>query len=266
MYTKLNKLAIISIVCFYLLFNIYISKYINVLIFMMLYLLLNFFIKDKINILIIIYLLIIVYSIFRQFHLLENFTDETPNTHNNMNDNDNNAQDVTDQIKDYIVKELSDRLVKKYIEKVKRERPNSIYTRKVKVLDLIPIKSEISRSKLDLIKKNKAALKKPIIITDDNFIIDGHHRWYISRSNIKNTSIESNDERDFVTCIIIKNNINDFVRNIDEYKKEYNDNELNGFKIDHNKLKIAKKSIETIKTNLKVIEDYNNQLYKLNIV
>jgi len=183
-----------------------------------------------------------------------------------MNDNDNNAQDVTDQIKDYIVKELSDRLVKKYIEKVKRERPNSIYTRKVKVLDLIPIKSEISRSKLDLIKKNKAALKKPIIITDDNFIIDGHHRWYISRSNIKNTSIESNDERDFVTCIIIKNNINDFVRNIDEYKKEYNDNELNGFKIDHNKLKIAKKSIETIKTNLKVIEDYNNQLYKLNIV
>lgn len=279
MYTKLNKLSIISLVCFYLLYNIYISKIVNVIIFIMLYILLNFFIEDKINVLIIIYLFIIVYSIITHFHLLENFSSENMKSRYGGKNIEGKSIDehqpgdvldkntaVTDQIKNYITKELSERLIKKYMEKVKRQNPNSIYTRKVKILDLIPIKSEISRSKLDTLKKNKRALKKPLIITDDNFILDGHHRWYILKSNINNTELESNEEKDFITCIIIKKNINEFVRNIDEYKMEYNEHELKGFKIDHNKLKIAKKSIETIKKNLKVIEDYNDELNKLNIV
>lgn len=230
-----------------------------------LYYLLSFFVEDKINILIFVYLSILVYSIFNQFHLLENFTNKKDtNKLRNSNKNDNTV--LSDNTKKFVINDISERLIKKYIEKLKKENPNSVYTRKVKVLDIIPIKSEISRSKLNLVKKNKTLLNKPIIITDDNFIIDGHHRWYAMRSNIQNSDIYSNNETDFITCIIIKSDITSFINKINDYKLDYNEKELNNFKIDHSKLKKAKKSIELIKKNIKIIEDYNNELYKLNII
>lgn len=284
MYTKINKLLIISVICFYLLFNIYISKYYNIFIFILLYSILNLFVKDKMNILIMIYIFIIVLSIITHFHLLENFTvnnnyKNTPNQ--SIKDNTNLDHDTSDtesqispdeshqiinNIKNIVINDLSERLIKKYVEKVKRETPLNVFTRKVKIMDIVPIKSEISLSKLKSMKKNDKILQKPLIITNDNFIIDGHHRWYNARSKIKENNLDSNNDYDFITCIIIKDNIQNFIRKISEFKNEYNDKEMNGFKIDHNKLKKSTNSINVIKKHIKVLEDYNNQLYKLNIV
>ena len=79
----------------------------------MLYLFFNLFIQDKINILIVIYLVITLYTIFKQFHLIENFNNQNENetenetrTNNNENDNDN-ENDNENQNEDNINDEKS---------------------------------------------------------------------------------------------------------------------------------------------------------------
>ena len=112
-----------------------------------------------------------------------------------------------------------------------------------------------------MLKKNEKILNTPIV-TDDNFM--RRTSGCALRSNVSNDSLDNNDS-DFVTCIIIKTN-NDFVKDISEFKNDYNDKELNSFKIDQNKLKKAVNSIKNIKNNLQILEEYTKQLNKLNIV
>ena len=73
MYTELNKNLIFILVLFYLLFNVYIKKYYNIVIFVLMFSVLNNFITDKITLLMGIYCIIISISIVKHFHLLENF-------------------------------------------------------------------------------------------------------------------------------------------------------------------------------------------------
>lgn len=259
MYTKLNQYLILTLVLFYLLFNVYIGKYYNIIIFILMFFGLNNFIKDKITILIAIYIIIITVSIIKHFHLLENFETKTnPKTKTNKNRVGKNQRDLID--------ELSDSLIMKYVEKTKQNNPTKISTRKVKLFDLIPTKSELSSSKIKGISSNKKELNQPLVITNDNFIIDGHHRWYINKSKLKTGSVDENSDREFITCIIINSSINKFLDSILQFKQDYNSKTLDKFKIDSNKIKETKNSIDTIKKHLSIIEKYNNELNKLNIV
>ena len=97
----------------------------------------------------------------------------------------------------------------------------------------------------------------PIVINDENFIIDGHYRWYINKNN--------NDNK-FIVAIIIKNKLNDFYKEIKEYKKERNANELQRFTLDQEKLLVAKKSIESIMDNINVLNDSMKDLEKIEVV
>ena len=104
-----------------------------------------------------------------------------------------------------IVSNLSERLIKKYLEKLKNENPTLLSTTKVKIMDIIPIKSDLSLSRVNNMKFKNDILNKPIVITNDNFVVDGHHRWFIKKSKLKNTSnIDSNNDDDFITCILVK--------------------------------------------------------------
>lgn len=261
MYTKLNKYLILILVLFYLLFNVYIRKYYNILIFIIMFFCLNNFIKDKTTILITIYCIIITISIIKHFHLLENFESESTPKHNVIKKSTNKKK-ISTEYKE-IIEDLSDNLIMKYIKKTKQDNPTKISTRKVILTDLIPTKSELSSSKIKGISNNKKELAKPIVITNDNFIIDGHHRWYIQKSKHKSTS---NSDTDFITCIIINNTINKFLNSITRFKQEYNSNTLDNFKIDKSKIEDTKKAINTIKKNINIIEKYNNELNKLNVI
>ena len=265
MYTKLNQSLIIILVLFYLLFNMYIGKYYNIIIFILMFFGLNNFIKDKITILIAIYIIIITASIIKHFHLLENFETKTKNIPPNKIEKKINKTRVG---KDHrgLIDELSDSLIMKYVEKTKQNNPTKISTRKVKLGDLIPTKSELSSSKIKGISSNKKELNQPLVITNDNFIIDGHHRWYINKSKLKSGSVDENNDLEFITCIIINSSINKFLDSILQFKQDYNSKTLDKFKIDSNKIKETKNSIDTIKKHLSIIEKYNNELNKLNIV
>lgn len=283
MYTKDNKFFIFFLVCFYLLFNIYNGKYHNILIFIVLFCVLTNFVNDKTNLLLSVYVIIIVYNIVTNFHLLENFQDNLINKNEKHTDTSNKRSIVSQPIiknlgykkkkriapfdVKNIVNNLSERLVKKYLEKLKREAPTLVSTRKVKIIDIIPIKSDLSLARINNMKFKNEIIKSPIVITNDNFLVDGHHRWFIQKSKLKNTkNNDSNDDEDFITCIIVKKNINSFLRDINEYKNDYNENELYNFKLDYKKINSAKSAIENIKKNTGMLEQYVNDLSKLNIV
>ena len=283
MYTKDNKFFIFVLVCFYLLFNIYNGNYHNILLFIVLFCMLTNFVTDKTNVLLSVYVVIIVYNIITKFHLLENFQNNISNNKEQNKNNFNKRPNVLqNNIKSLVYKKkkkiepvdvknivnnLSERLVKKYLEKLKREAPTLVSTRKVKIIDIIPIKSDLSLARINNMKFKNEIIKSPIVITNDNFLVDGHHRWFIQKSKLKNTkNIDSNDDEDFITCIIVKKNITSFLRDVNEYKNDYNENELYNFKLDYKKINSAKSAIENIKKNTGMLEQYVNDLSKLNIV
>jgi len=222
---------------------------------------LNNFIKDKINILITIYCIIITISIIKHFHLLENFESESTPKKNVIKKNTSKKKISTEYTE--IVEDLSENLIMKFIKKTKQDNPTKISTKRVKLTDLIPTKSELSSSKIKGISANKKELAQPIVITNDNFIIDGHHRWYIQKTKHKTSS---NSDTDFITCIIINNTITKFMKSIKRFKHEYNSKTLDNFKIDRSKIEETKKAINTIKKNITIIEKYNNELNKLNVI
>ena len=266
MYTQSNKSLIISLVMFYLLFNVYIGKYYNILVFLILFGGLNNFITDKTTLLITIYCIIITISIIKHFHLLENFENVSNKTPRHINRRSKPKARTKlkarpkPNYKEHL-DELSESLINKYIKNKKHKTS----TRRVLISDLIPTKSELSSSKIKGITTNKNELKQPIVITNDNFIIDGHHRWYIHKSKMKSGSASSED-KEFITCVIINNIIIKFLKSIIQFKQDYNSKTMDTFKIDLNKIQETKKAINTIKKNIGVIEKYNNELNKLNII
>ena len=53
---------------------------------------------------------------------------------------------------------------------------------KANIYDLKPTLAKISNNKINklvkLANEKNTLFNKPIVISKDNFIIDGHHRWY----------------------------------------------------------------------------------------
>jgi len=243
MYSRSHKLAIISLTSIYLLINLYNSKLLNISIFLLNIILLSLIFKSKINALIVAYIISILYSIVKNFHLLENF------------ENKQISKEVPKGVGNKI-ESLPERLINKFIEKTRKLYPTKISTRQVKISDLIPTKGELSPIKIKSMKENNEIHNLPIFITNDNFIIDGHYRWHINKNNNK----------EFIIAIIISDNINKFLKNINKFKRENNIDELSKFTIDRNKLNKAKKSIKIIMENIQLLNEYQKDLDKINVV
>jgi hypothetical protein len=205
---------------------------------------LSLFLNNVINCIIISYIGCIIYSIIKNFHLLENFEQPTKE----KKDKD------TDKIHDD--NEFSDRLLENYISKTKEKDPRSSFTRQVKLTDIIPSHSELNPDKLKIMKNKRELYDIPIVISNDNFIIDGHYRWKINQNNNK----------EFITAIIINTTIDKFLKNIKKFKKETNIDELSRFTIDKDKLDKAKEAIKNIIENAKLLNEYQKDLDKINVV
>ncbi len=245
MYSLIQKKAILFLSVFYIILNMYHKKWMPIIIFILGTAILSFVIKNVMNCIIISYIGCVIYSIVNNFHLLENF-EEQPIEQNKDKEQDKILDD----------NQLSDRLLEKYIAKTKEKNPRSSFTRQVKVTDLIPSHSELNQDKLKIMK-NKTDLRDiPIVITNDNFIIDGHYRWKINQNNNK----------EFITAIIINTTINKFLKSIKKFKKETNIEELSRFTIDKEKLNKAKKAIKNIMENVKLLNEYQKDLDKINVV
>lgn len=48
---------------------------------------------------------------------------------------------------------------------------------------LKPIQKSVNRNKIDSLKMDKKLIRKPLLVTEDGFIVDGHHRWIALKEN-----------------------------------------------------------------------------------
>jgi hypothetical protein len=196
------------------------------------------FIKNKYTAIITAYIISILFSIIQNIHLFE------PYENNTISNLDNK------------ISKISDKLLEKYISKLKIENPRLVSTRQVKAEELIPTKNELIPEKVTDMKSKEELKNLPIVINDDNFIIDGHYRWYINQ----------NTNNKFIVAIIIKKDLKEFYRDIKEFKIENNAEEFKKFSIDKEKMMDAKKSINTIMRNINLLNEQMKDLEKIPIV
>ena len=168
---------------------------------------------------------------------------------------------------------VSERLIQKYIEKLKREDVGSIKTIKMNIHDLKPSIPSLSAGKIQNMRKainnNQKFIFGKIVISNDNFIIDGHHRWYTRKTFInENTGGSSLDKRHqkYIDVVIVDRNIRKLVNELREFKTQYNESEINNFKFDEKKVREAEKCIKNIKTNIAQLESYYKQIKNVPVV
>jgi hypothetical protein len=212
------------------------------MLFLILFFIFNLIMEDKINAIVLSYVLCVFYNIKMKFHLMENYE---------------NKVKVNNKIDDYeaILDLFSERLLTKYINQKKINRPETISAKKIKTTDLQPIKSELCNKKLKKMMNKKKLLRQPIIVTKDNFICDGHHRWYINKNN----------DKKFVNVIVIEMDIEKFFKDIQKFKKNYNREEMDKIEIDKDKLDKAKDAINIILDYTNKLKQYQSEL-NINVV
>jgi hypothetical protein len=51
------------------------------------------------------------------------------------------------------------------------------------VVKLKPIQAHVNREKIESLKQKSDLIKKPLIVTREGYIVDGHHRWLALKEN-----------------------------------------------------------------------------------
>ena len=113
---------------------------------------------------------------------------------------------------------------------------------------------------------------KPLIVSSDNYIIDGHHRWFSKKtlveSNTNGYDIDTNNDifSENIKVIIIDYPIKKLIQKLQEYKIKYNEKYLSKSLINLEKVKESESEIKKLKLKLKNIEDNYNKLNSLKVV
>ena len=234
-----TKLTIIFIISF-LIFNLYLQRYIHIITFISVFIILKMIFSESTYLLLNITLFLMILDIIHKYTngLFDCFTTD-------MGSNDNKYFDIMNNI--------SHELIQEYIKQTKIKTLNT----SVKISQIIPTRPDINVKKINEMSKKNKILNAPLIITKDNFIIDGHHRWYLLKQQKKT---------DYVSVEIIQDNINVVIKSMLKFKNDYNDKLLQGFRLDLKKIKTTQQAIKDIKKNLSIIDKYSNELTKLNII
>ena len=235
MYSKNNLIAIYILIGFFVFFNVIYSKLLNLLIFIAGFIISKQFVKTP-NALLIGAVAGMIVGIIRNFHLLENFDQPDKSIENEL-------------------KIMNVALLNEYI----KQNKDLVVGREVRLSDLKPTKSKISAKVVKKLKENPS--NKAITITDDNYIIDGHHQWYVHADNNFN-----NNQEKYIRCNIIKKNLRSFISDIKELKHLVNKNTMEGIELDKNKIEDANMRIQRIKNDIQVLEAHVNNFSKLAFV
>ena len=168
---------------------------------------------------------------------------------------------------------LSEDLINKFIKRLKREDNLLITKEKINLYKINPTISKLSKNKVEKIKKkmmnDDRLAKKPIVITKDFFILDGHHRWYAKKSLVENNSNGYNINELFnenIQVVIIDYNIRKCVQKLQEYKIRYNRDYLEKSINDINNLSNGKKYLDEIKDSIKQLENNYSSFAKVELV
>lgn len=168
---------------------------------------------------------------------------------------------------------LSEDLINKFIKRLKHDDNLLITKEKVNLYKINPTISKLSKNKVEKIKKemlnDDRLVKKPIVITKDHFILDGHHRWYAKKSLVENNSNGYNINdlyNENIQVVIIHYNIRKCVQKLQEYKIKYNKDYLEKSINDINNLSNGKKYLDEIKDTIKQLENNYSSFAKVELV
>jgi len=291
----LEKYGIYFLIIVYLVINIFYKNKINIIIFIMALLSTINLLENKQNAFIIAYILSILYGIISNFHLLENFKAnttikiDTDSDNDNDNDNDNiqidsvenkrgELKDQLDNQKNEVLQQranpkidkinslISTKLIDKFINKLKKHDNSLISYKSINVNDIHNTISELDSKKIksfiDSFSKDKIVGNTPIVLSNDNFIVDGHHRWYAYKLYIEDE--KTADET--MNVIVIDLPLNKLINRMQEYKIEYNENIYDKFKLDSKSMNKASKCIKTIKDNINELDNHYKSLQHIKLV
>ncbi len=337
----INNYGILFLIFIFVIVNLFYRNILNILILIFLFLFLRNLMEDK-NAIFLAYILTIIYGIYKNFHLLENFESlskiEKPITEHKLVKRINNIIDkeiteeediklkhlhkmVSNNIKKFnnsnnksnkkmknmeinnskktnklsksninksnketksnkvnnipeIDSIISEELINQFIEKAKENDSVNVSKRSINIYELKPIISKIKKNKV--IKISRRFLDnepcKPLVISNDKFILDGHHRWFAKKTLVENNTngydndVDDNVFSENVKVIIIDYPIQKLIGKLQEYKIKYNEKYLSKSLINLDKVKESEKEIKQLKMKLKTIEDNYNKLNSINVV
>ena len=304
-YELINQYGIPVLVIIFIVINVYYRNIINILIFLLSFLALRNLIEDN-NALIVAYIVVLSYGIVKNFHLLENFraivlpakdnsnananadanasanasananADASANA--NANEKPNDEVETKEERKKrvnnniYNVDEfISEELINQFITKVKKVDNLMVTKTRTNIYDLKPIiknikNNVVQKMKLDL---NIEEINKPIVISNDNFIVDGHYRWFVKKNIIENnTNGIDNSElyNENTVTIMIDYDIKTLVKKLKEFKIKFNEKHLSKSVVDIKILKEGKQLIKNIKRDIKLLEENYNTVNRIRLV
>ena len=159
---------------------------------------------------------------------------------------------------------ITEDLIKRFIKIAKEKDSVNIKKTKLNLYELKPTLSKLNKKKLVSTTHNimKGEKIKPVIISNDKFIIEGHHRWF-AKKNIVETNTNGFDQDNFgedIKVVIIDYPIKKLIQKLQEYKINYNKEYLSKSFFDFDKIKKSSEELRKLKIKLKNIEDNLEQL------
>ena len=168
---------------------------------------------------------------------------------------------------------ISEDLINKFIRRLKKEDNLLITKDNVNLYKVNPTINKLSKNKLEGIKRklmtDDALVNKPIIITNDFFILDGHHRWYARKNLVENNTNGYNTSgiyNEDIKVVIIDYNIKKCVQKLQEYKIKYNKNYLQKTIGDINNIDKGRKYLDEIKEVIQNLENNYNKFAAIELV
>jgi len=169
---------------------------------------------------------------------------------------------------------LSDKLVSEFLEKLRKEKHVKVKNKKMSFYKLKPVIAELDGDTVNSLKNEimyeaNNLLKKNVVVSRDNYIIDGHYTWYL-----KGVFLSEKDEEtiidsrytDSLNVIQIDLNIDELIQKMKNYKFSYNANLLSKFSMDKNKMDSLAENIKTLKKSVEKLEEHYVDLSNVNLV
>lgn len=262
-YKILNQYGIYSLLVIFLAVNFYYKNIINILLLIISFLVLRNITNEN-NAIVWAYIISLLYGISKNFHLLENYENVIYKLKPIKDSKTNNIK--IKSIKPKITKKnfhnvdsfISEELLNQFIDKLNGVDNLLVIKTKKNIYDLKPTTKNIRRNKINNMKKNvKMNVKKPIVISNDNFIVDGHYRWFIRKNSIEeNTNgINSDDLYDEnINVVMIDYDIKTVLEKLKQFKINFNEDYLSKNVLNINTVKEGNNLIKNIKRDIQLLE------------
>jgi hypothetical protein len=165
---------------------------------------------------------------------------------------------------------ISEELINQFIQIAKENDSVNVSKRNINMYELKPTLSKLNKKKIQKIRQNLLNNEKcmPLIISNDKFIIDGHHRWYSKKAIVENNTNGYNDNNTYseqIRVIVIDYPIKQLIQKLQEYKIKYNHEYLSKSLINLDKVKNSERELKEIKQKLSVIENNYNKLNSIKV-